>query len=282
VYRLLKPLAFSCSLITRVLILGRMLSLVSVARSPRVRKAISRIEVAGLVFAVASSVVSCVLSWRSAAFTFQTAEAYIAASSWAAVNSSSARDAAVQTAVTARTSGNNLDRYNNAFLLGFYSIYAAACIGFTAVVFLTLRTLLRSIESQKLLLDELRTDEDERLAAINQVAEQKSVKVRTVMKKVVMNCCVVVIAALFSIWIDSFSVMDANLPSPPPCPIDAGICDACEFLALCLLVPLLFALPHAARASRSHTFVACNTATWLLMKWVNRSTYWLGIHWYYS
>jgi hypothetical protein len=73
--------------------------------------------------------------------------------------------------------------------------------------------------------------------------------------------------------------MDANLPSPPPCPMDAGICDACEFFALCLLVPLLFALPHAARASRSHTFVACNTRTWLLMKWVNRSTYWLGTHW---
>jgi hypothetical protein len=211
-----------------------MLSLVSVARSPRIRKAVARIEVAGLVFAIASSAVSCVLSWMSAASTFQTAAAYLAASSWARVNSSSARDAAVQTALTARNSGTNLDRYNNAFLLGFYTIYATACIGFTVVVFRTLRTLLHSIDSQKLLLDELCAAENVQLAAINEVAEQKSVKVRTVMKKIVMNCCVVVLAALFSIWIDSFSVMDANLPSPPPCPIDAGMCDACEVFALSL------------------------------------------------
>jgi hypothetical protein len=213
-----------------------MLSLVSVAHSPRIRKVVARIEVAGLVFAIASSAVSCVLSWMSAASTFQTAAAYLAASSLASVNSSLARDAAVQNAVTARTSGTNLDRFNNAFLLGFYTIYATACIGFTVVVFRTLRTLLHSIDSQKLLVDELRAGEDVQLAAINEVAEQKSLKVRTVMKKIVMNCCVVVIAALFSIWIDSFSVMDVNLPSPPPCPVDAGMCDACEIFALSLRV----------------------------------------------
>ncbi len=38
VYRLLKPVAFSLSLITRVLVLSRMLSLISSSKSPRLRQ----------------------------------------------------------------------------------------------------------------------------------------------------------------------------------------------------------------------------------------------------
>ncbi len=71
VYRLIKPAAFSLSLITRVLVLTRVMSLVSVSRSQRVRRIIERAEVCGLIFAAASSVVSCVLMWVSTSYTFQ-------------------------------------------------------------------------------------------------------------------------------------------------------------------------------------------------------------------
>jgi hypothetical protein len=220
-----KPLAFSFSLVTRVLILGRMLSLVSVVRSHRIRNIFWRVEVAGLIFAVVSSIVSCVLMWMATAFTFRTAEVYYIVST--VVNSSSIIDLTIQSGIAARDFGNYLDRLNNSFLLGFYSIYATACIIISALVFRTLRAMRQNLESQKLLLNELRTPEDVQLAAINDVADQKSVKLHQVLKKIVLNCCVVMIAALFSIWIDSFSVMDVNGPSPPPCPSDANVCDEC-------------------------------------------------------
>ncbi len=73
VYRLIKPAAFSLSLITRVLVLARVMSLVSVSRSQRVRRIIARAEVCGLIFAAASSVVSCALMWVSTSYTFQVA-----------------------------------------------------------------------------------------------------------------------------------------------------------------------------------------------------------------
>jgi hypothetical protein len=249
-YRLLKPLAFSFSLVTRVLILGRMLSLVSVTRSSRMRNVVWRVQVAGLIIAVASSIVSCVLMWIATVFTFRSAHAYSVAAN--VVNSSSSVDLAFRTAISARDFSNYLDRLNNSFLLGFYSIYAAACIVVTAVVFQILRVLLQNVESQKLLLDALRMPENTKLAAINNVADQKLEKVRTILKKVALNCSVVVIAALFSILIDSFSVMDGNAPSPPPCPSDANLCDECKVLvAISLLTP---ALSYFSRARYSDTF----------------------------
>jgi hypothetical protein len=89
------------------------------------------------------------------------------------------------------------------------------------------------------------------------------------MRKVVLNCSVVVIAALFSLWIDACSVAGGLHDStpPPPCPPSAGECDACELQA-------------AARAAAlCLTPTVCNSNARLVVTWVNRSTFWLGAHW---
>jgi hypothetical protein len=228
-YRLLKPLAFSFSVVTRVLVLGRMLSLISVAKSARVRRIVARFETCGVLFSAASSAVSCVLMWMSTAQTFQAAGAYALAA--AAADNSTARDAALKTASTVANSSSRLNENNNSFLLGFYSVYATVCVLVAAVVFHTLRSMLNSIEQQKLLLDELDdSEETKQLAVINAVAQEKTLRLRTVLRKVALNCSVVVVAALFSLWIDSFSVVGGLMGQkpPPPCPKDAGECDECE------------------------------------------------------
>jgi hypothetical protein len=232
VYRLFKPLAFSFSLITRVLVLGRMLSLVSVAKSARMRVTVARVEVAGLLFAAASSLVSCVLMWRSTQLTFEAASSF---SDAAALSSDpSSRNLAFQSASSADvagTSASRMNELNNSFLLGFYSLYAAACVVLAAVVLQNLRAMRRNVDSQKLLLDEIGSEvEMQRLSRINDVVNYKAMKLRIIMRKVVLNCSVVVLAALFSLWIDSFSVAGGLRPTapPPPCPSGAGICDECE------------------------------------------------------
>jgi hypothetical protein len=228
VYRLFKPLAFSFSLITRVLVLGRMLSLVSVAKSRQKRLAAERVEVAGLLFAAASSLASCVLMWRSTQLTFEAASSF---SDAALSNDPSSRNLAFQSASSAATSAARMNELNNSFLLGFYSLYAAACVALAAVVLQSMRVMLRNIDSQKLLLDEIGSEvETERLSRINDVVDYKAMKIRITMRKVVLNCGVVVLAALFSLWIDSFSVaggLQGSTP-PPPCPSAAGPCDECE------------------------------------------------------
>jgi hypothetical protein len=235
VYRLFKPLAFSFSLITRVLVLGRMLSLVTVAGSRRQRAIVARIEVFALLIAVASSLVSCGLMWRSTHLTFQAAEAFEAS---AAATSNSSRGISLASAQAIALSSSRMNEANNSFLLAFYSLYATACTAITAVVFHTLRSMLHSIESQKLLLREadMSADASKQLVLINEVASQKSQRVRILMQKVVLNCSVVVIAALFSLWIDSFSVVGGlqGPNPPPPCPSDASMCDACERGAVAL------------------------------------------------
>ena len=176
-YRLLKPLAFSFSVVTRVLVLGRMLSLISVAKSARVRRIVARFETCGVLFSAASSAVSCVLMWMSTAQTFQAADAYALAA--AAADNSTARDAALKTASTLATSSSRLNENNNSFLLGFYSVYATVCLLVAAVVFQSLRSMLHSIEQQKLLLDELdESEETKQLSVINAVAQEKTQRLR--------------------------------------------------------------------------------------------------------
>ena len=229
VYRLFKPLAFSFSLITRVLVLGRMLSLVSVAKSARMRVTVARVEVAGLLFAAASSLVSCVLMWRSTQLTFEAASSFSDAA--ALSNDPSSRNQSASSADVAGTSASRMNEANNYFLLGFYSLYAAACVVLAAVVLRNLRAMRRNVDSQKLLLDEIGSEvEMQRLSRINDVVNYKAMKLRIIMRKVVLNCSVVVLAALFSLWIDSFSVAGGLRPTepPPPCPSGAGICDECE------------------------------------------------------
>jgi hypothetical protein len=124
-----------------------------------------------------------------------------------------------------------MNELNNSFLLGFYSAYAVACVALAAVVLQSLRAMLRSIDSQKLLLEETGSeDESRQLSRINDIADHKAKKVRVIIRKVTLNCGVVVLAALFSLWIDSCSViggMQGSVP-PPPCPRGAGPCDECE------------------------------------------------------
>jgi len=289
-YRLLKPLAFSCCLVTRVLILGRMLSLISTAKSPRARRLVARLEMCGLLFAAASSVISCALMWVSSAQSFKAADAYALASRVA--GNSTSDDPAFAVAKTNNESSSLWNTHNNLFLLIFYAVYATACVVMAAFVFHTMRSMLQSIEAQKLLLEETSTQDDDQsvehasrlqvraqLISINDVADQKSQRLRSVLIKIALNCSVVVVAALFSLWIDSFSVIGGFQPvnPPPPCPSGAKKCDACKSIAV--------TDRNTSNVTRHtsnitlHTCLPCNTATWLFVKWVNGSSFWLGTHW---
>jgi hypothetical protein len=141
------------------------------------------------------------------------------------------RSRVLQDAASAALNASQFNRHNNTFLLGFYSVYASACVVTAAIVFQALSALLKNIEAQKMVLDAL--DESEasvQLATINDIADQKSKRLQIVLRKVVLNCCVVVVAALFSLLIDSISVAEGMLADkpPPPCPAAATQCDACE------------------------------------------------------
>ncbi len=70
----------------------------------------------------------------------------------------------------------------------------------------------------------------QQLAAINDAADVKAQRLRVVLRKIVLNCSVVVVAAIFSLFIDSVSVVEGTMGEtpPPPCPVAADDCDECE------------------------------------------------------
>jgi len=122
-YRVAKPLCFTTTLIAKVLILGRMLSLISVGRSPRARKFVSRVEAAAVVFAVAASVVTSVLMWGSATRSFAAADAFARAAS--AAGNASAVAEALAVAKSKGDSSNEWNAFNNSFEVSFYALYAS-------------------------------------------------------------------------------------------------------------------------------------------------------------
>ena len=186
----------------------------------------------GLLFAAASSIASCVMMWMSGAYTLQAADSF--ASAAAIVNDDAGRTRALEQAASIALHSSRVNSYNNTFLLVFYSLYATACLVVAAIVFQTLQTLLLSIYSQKILLDETEdSDASKHLVAINDAADQKSRRLRVVLCKVTLNCSVVVVAAVFSLFIDSISVVEGmmDVSPPPPCPSGADECDSCKLRA---------------------------------------------------
>ena len=162
-YRLAKPVSFAFTLVAKVLILSRMLSLISVGRSPRARRAVARVETAGLVFAALSSSVACLTMWVSAAQSFDAAAAFARAADAATSNitapSASLAAAAKHALAVAASKSELSDEWNsanNSFEVAFYAVYSSSCTAVAAAVFYAMRFMMRNIESQKQLLDDLR------------------------------------------------------------------------------------------------------------------------------
>jgi hypothetical protein len=225
----------------------------------------------GLLFAAASSVTSCVMMWVSAAYTLRAADSF--ASAAAIINDGAARARALEQAASVALYSSRFNSYNNTFLLVFYSVYATACLVVAAIVFQTLQSLLHSIDSQKILLDETEdSDASKHLVAINDAADLKSRRLRVVLCKVALNCSVVVVAAVFSLFIDSISVVEGlmDVSPPPPCPSGADECDSCELHACAVMQAfdaalltrihrtLLTPLLHATRRRGCSSFGSAN------------------------
>jgi hypothetical protein len=238
-YRAVKPICFSSLVAAKVLILGRMLSLVSVAKSPRTRQLVSRMETAGVIFAATIATVACVIMWISTSESFATSDAYARAAR-ADGNTTAVADF-LAISKSKLESANAWNAYNGSFETFFYAVYTTASVAMTAVVFRTLRTLLQTIESQKLLLDSLsdptsRESEEANhasLVAINDIANQKSQQLRIVLRKIALNCCAIVLGSFFGIIylvIVTFSGLLPSTPPSPPCPAAASKCDECELM----------------------------------------------------
>jgi hypothetical protein len=247
-YRLAKPVSFSFTLAAKVLILSRMLSLISVGRSPRARRAVALVESASLIFAALSSLVACLTMWVSAAQSFEAAAAFARAAD-AATNNITAPSASLAAAaknalaVAASKSelSNEWNSANNSFEVAFYALYSSSCSAVAAAVFYAMRFMMQNIESQKLLLDDLKLEsasgasdgatDRKRLISINDVAERKARRLRAVMRKIALNCIVVLATALFGMIFKSLNAAEGLQPSapPPPCPATAKACDSCEF-----------------------------------------------------
>ena len=248
-YRLAKPVSFSFTLVAKVLILSRMLSLISLGRSPRARRAVARVEIASLVFAALSSLVACLTMWVSSAQSFDAAAAFARAADAATSNMtapSASLAAATKHALAVAASkselSNEWNSANNSFEVAFYAVYSSSCAAVAAAVFYSMRFMMRSIESQKLLLDDLSMEsvggncapegswDSKRLISINDVADRKTRRLRDVMRKIALNCVVVLVTALFGMLFKSLNAAEGVLPSapPPPCPVTAKACDACE------------------------------------------------------
>ncbi len=269
-YRAVKPICFSSLLAAKVLILGRMLSLVSVAKSPRTRQLVSRMETAGLIFAALSSTVACVLMWISTSESFATSGAFARAAE-ADGNTTAVADF-LAISKSKLESANAWNAYNQSFESVFYAVYTAASVVMTAVVFRTMRALLQNIESQKLLLDSVsepqtsRESEEANLAsmvAINDIANQKSQQLRLVLCKMALNCCVIVLGSFFGIFylvLCTFAGLLPSTPPSPPCPAAASKCDECELMmgssarksrvARCTLLIIFHRLLTALHSSR--------------------------------
>ena len=317
-YRAVKPICFSCLLAAKVLILGRMLSLVSVAKSPRARRLVSRMETAGLIFSAASSTVACVTMWISTSESFATAGAFARAAG--ADGNATAVAAFLAISKSKLEAANAWNAYNQSFEGVFYAVYSAACVAMTTVVFHTMRALLQNIESQKLLLDSVsepqtsRESEEANLAslvAINDIANQKSQQVRLVLRKIALNCCAIVLGAFFGIIyrvLCTFAGLLPSTPPSPPCPAGASKCDECELMmwlsvhksrvARCTwhttFHPLLVtvhtsrgtpqkmshcAASNAPHSHTRHTSLSCNTSSWLFLQWIYLSTGWIATQW---
>jgi hypothetical protein len=253
-YRVIKPVSFAFTLAARVLILARMLSLISVGRSPRARRAVARVESAGLVFAALSSFVACLTMWASAVQTFDAAAAFARAADAAANNitapsallAAAAKDA-LAVAASKSESSTEWNSANNSFEVAFYALYSSSCAVITAAVLYTMRSLKRNIESQKLLLDDLSKEslgdacandrasaDSNRLISINDVADRKTQRLQAVLRKIALNCVVVLSTALFGMLFMSLNAAQGLQPSapPPPCPAAAKACDSCELTTM--------------------------------------------------
>jgi hypothetical protein len=239
-YRVVKPICFSSLVAAKVLILGRMLSLVSVAKSPRTRQLVSRLETAGVIFAAVSSTVACLLMWISTSESFAASAAFARAAR-ADGNTTAVADF-LAISKSKLESANAWNAYNGSFESAFYAVYTAASVTMTVVVFRTMRTLLQTIESQKLLLDSVLEPQSSReseeaniasLVAINDIANQKSHQLRIVLRKISLNCCVIVLGSFFGIFylvLCTFAGLLPSTPPSPPCPAAASKCDECELM----------------------------------------------------
>ena len=97
----------------------------------------------------------------------------------------------------------------------------------TAAVFHTMRALLQNISAQKLLLDDVATGSDNysdqpraatehsRLVAINGIADQKSQQLRAVLRKMALNCAVIVVGAVFGVVFLSLNAAQGVSAAPP-------------------------------------------------------------------
>jgi hypothetical protein len=258
-YRVFKPLCFASTLAAKVLILTRMLSLISIGRSSRARRFVARVELGMALFAAASSLVACIIMFGSSEQSFAAAAAFALAAD-SAGNATVAAEALV-IARTRSDSSNVWNSANNSFEVGFYFAYLAACISITVAVFRTMRDMLQNIQAQKLLLDDLSPTvasvgehvqlqdiavvqagtasrqtidrlqtEQMRLHSINDAADQKLQRLRDVLRRISLNCVVIVTTTLFGSLFLAMSAAQGLLPStpPPPCAAAAGACDACE------------------------------------------------------
>jgi hypothetical protein len=258
-YRLAKPVSFSFTLAAKVLILSRMLSLISVGRSPRARRAVACVETASLIFAALSSLIACLTMWVSAAQSFDAAAAFARAAD-ASTNNISAPSAlltaaaknALAVAASKSELSNEWNSANNSFEVAFYALYSSSCSAVAAAVFYAMRFMMQNIESQKLLLHDLKLEsvssastsasgatDSKRLISINDFAERKARRLRVVMRKIALNCVVVLATALFGMIFKSLNAAEGLQPSapPPPCPATAKACDSCELDYTAMPVP---------------------------------------------
>jgi len=91
-----------------------------------------------------------------------------------------------------------------------------------------MRALLQNITAQKMLLDDVDTAADNnsdqaraatehsRLVAINSIADQKSQQLRAVLRKMALNCAVIVIGAVFGVVFMSLNAAQGVRAPPPP------------------------------------------------------------------
>jgi hypothetical protein len=188
--------------------------------------------------------------WVSAVQTFDAAAAFARAADAAANNitapsaslAAAAKDA-LAVAASKSESSTEWNSANNSFEVAFHALYSSSCAIVTAAVLYTMRSMMRNIESQKLLLDDLRKEsfgdacvndsasvDSKRLISINDVADQKTQRLQAVLRKIALNCVVVLLTALFGMLFMSLNAAQGLQPStpPPPCPAAAKACDSCE------------------------------------------------------
>ena len=102
-----------------------------------------------------------------------------------------------------------------------------------------MRALLQSITAQKMLLDDVDTGADNnseqaraatdhaRLVAINSIADQKSQQLRAVLRKMALNCAVIVIGAVFGVVFMSLNAAQ-GVRAPPPLKFNVVLVVECK------------------------------------------------------